>query len=343
MTLTLANRNGGAVHGSRGGFGINRRTWQTGQALGRTISKMWKASGQKRAAAKKTRRIERYSTNVEPMGISGPGSQHNFVFRGNGRKPRAGKDVAPPIMYVTNAGTSQSCSESFQDFCCPVSLYSKTDLTTMSQFAGAGTVTTERLIHHHYVKGELQIANSVNSTLRVTVYYVEPKMDLSTVTDPAYAVKNFLADSNTDGVLGTSTFYRRIGVTPTSIAGFKELFKIVNQVDLLLEQGQVHLERYRFDLNKSIDSDKFKYSSSGIKDATRFIMVQVHGTPEWATATPTSVSTCAGRISMVNKLEYHYSVVEQSVVQVQFANTIAALTNPLIEERYKDDFLAPAT
>lgn len=341
--MSLVNRRQqGLVHGTRSGFGINRRTWQTGQAIGRTIKKMWDSTGSKRSTLKKTRRIERYAPNVEPMGVSGPGSQHNFVFRGN--KARIGrKALSPPLIYVSNSSLSQSCSESFQDFCCPVTLYGNADLTTMSQFAGAGTVTSERLLYHQFVKGELQIANSVNSTLRVTIYYVEPKMDLSTVTDPAYAVKNFLADVQTSGVAGTSTFYRRIGVTPTAIPGFKEWFKIVNEVDLLIESGQVHLERYKFELNKKIDSERMKYAAAGLKDSTRFIMVQVHGTPEWATATPATVSSCQGRISMVNKLEYHYSVEEQSVVQVQYNNTIAALTNPLIEEHYLDTSAAPAT
>lgn len=291
------------------------------------------------SSAAKRRRMD----NVEPMGISGPGSQHNFVFPGRGLQ--ISKYMSSPQVFVENSYSSVSCSTGLQEYAVVGSLYSAAALQAIQQFAGSGTFTRELNIYHQFVDCAIQIANSTDQSLYVTIYQIVPKRDSSdaNLVDPATTVQNSLAIETTSGVAGTATDYRTIGFTPQAIEPFNQYWKIVGQQDLLMESGQVHLERVRFAVNRKVDSALTLYQNV-LKDFNRFVMIRISGTPEWATATPTTVSTTPGRVSVVTSYNYHYRKVETAPVTYQLGNALpTSVTNPLFEEHYDGGAQAPTS
>lgn len=279
--------------------------------------------------------------NVEPFGITGPGSQHNFTFKGR-PKSKSKAVASPPLRYVVNHQGSIANAEGKQEYGNIVSLYSQAELTAMWQFAGAGTVTAERLLHHRKVHGMAMLANSTAQTLRVSIYYIEPKRDTNNVTAnfPDNLIEAAYADLLTSGVAGTASNYKIIGTDPTDLEAFNKYFRIVDTQDLLVEAGQIHFERFDFSVNKSLDSELTKYTN-GLKDFQRHILVRVHGTPEFATAAVGTTSTTKGRLSYSVAYTYDYAVVDQSVLQMQFVDNMAALTNPLFEQHVPVASVAP--
>lgn len=270
---------------------------------------------------------DRTSCGIVPAGVSGPGSQSSYKYPVNYMNPAF--KAAATCGYIVSNGTNVTTTAPKQAYATVTNVFNSTDCAAMCALINA---TENKLLFNSYY-AETMIANPLNITQRVTIYDVICKKDVaaSNIRDPAQALIHeygaiFSGSVNNDLIVGS---------TPFSCPGFLEYYKIVNTTRLLLQSGQVHTHCTRGSPNKIIDSENFQLSQYGLGGFTRFVMIQVHGTPVNDSVGTSTVSLSACRLNIVSKIEYHYRAIGQQARRFEIGAQLSAVpNNAQFEEMY---------
>ena len=145
-----------------------------------------------------------------------------------------------------------------------------------------GYTATQRTIYLS-CSWEVMITNQALGSVRLWVYDIIARRDLtsSTTQDPVTTLYNSYADETG----GNTTDYKIPGITPFSNDLFTQYFKVLKITQIDLSQGQTHIHKGNFTLNKIIDKEIFSNSGTGLKGQNCFVMLQQHGVPSNDTTT----------------------------------------------------------
>lgn len=318
---------------------------KTAQAAANAIGSWWRSRERPNVAAGANNKKRKYSSTFQerqvpgvlPMGISGPGSLSGYKWPKNRADP-IHKDLQQNAYSIV--GTLQvSANAAQQNYANILPICLPTDVFNISALAH----TTENKIILTDFYGEAMITNPLNYPLRVTLYDVIARKDngASNSGDPTNAMQHGYADLFTAGGAQAATNYKNVGTTPYSNGLFTEYYRIANTTNLLLEGGQVHTHKVTGGPQKKLDSEYANYDIKLMANFTRFVMIQIHGTPVQDSVTSTTVSLGAARVNVVWRLEYRWKDVESSAKRYDIGSTLTAVPNAgNVEEHYLQTVVA---
>lgn len=310
---------------------VKRALGQAGQHPFRPMTNLIsKLKGERRRAGVSNRR-QRYTDDITPVGVAGPGSESQTKYPWH-PKSKSAKLVAQQTYIGTAVGAILTTAIGLQNFVNVVPIHNINDINAMMGLAG---VTKEQKMLFNSFRTECEFANPLNINQRIKIWDLEVKRDFTSaaVVDPL----TFLRLCQGDITGGTATSDTEIiGFDPNDSMGFLEYFKIVNCTEVLLSPGQVHYHRVTGGPNKMLDSEINKYSTSGIKGFTRWVLLQLIPQIANDSVVTTQVSTCAGRMNFRGTTVYKYSVLSTATRRFDYGAALpGSFTNAgRMEEEY---------
>lgn len=319
------------LENSRSGFGINRKTWNQGAAIGRGLKrgidylysgstvpggapkkgssgKVWNALKRKRKSPSKKSSIRTGVVMNEGTGgqcsyFNGPVGKHYL--------PKHVEDALAPVKLVNASSAQLKSGVGVQAALVPLA---------QLQPSLATGFTTDKMsrVLYESVSSDVTMNNIYLSNCYLIIYDVICRKDvsLSAISTPLLAWVQGDAD---EAATNASTI---LGSTPWQTEAFNEYYKVMQVTNVVLAAGATHVHKVRLHPNRVISSAYSTYSPFGFKDVTYFTMIEIHGSPANDVTTQTQVSVGVGGLNIIADGEQTIKLIQNNKPQIVTANTL---------------------
>lgn len=343
--------------GGNRGIGINRATWNAGNAIGRaarpfvnragrrlqsTLSSMYsglasRAQQQRdtRAARRQTRRRLR-GVQRSPQRPSGGGETKTAHTKSN---PKLGLGLAKMLLgknTVHRSGSGSSTApQGLQNFTVPGNHLTVTDVDNSftaigGTFAGAASGKMAFLSLH----STILISNASSHNCHATIYDVMARHDGSDInTGPS----SLLTTGGVDANNGTASDYTFPGSTPYDNPRFLEAYQILQKSPIIMSPGQTHAHRFTYEINKIISKERLINSDSAgpLGGLSVYSFVFFHGVPVHSAAAEGTVTLGTAKLDWVWTESLTFQVMDRNYVNNSI--TSGLLTNVSDPEQWTED------
>lgn len=293
----------------RGGFGINRRTWQLGRAVGNTLKRAYDGVRSARASTRPKKRVKtgEVSKGHFKEGVvynQGTGGQYSsFTMKpGKDYLPRHVTDTVAPLHYQTNTASQLKSIVGAQNASVPISVFYPDSVTTADAISR---------IMCYSATADVTMNNIYLSNAYVIIYDIVCRNDCAVNANNGPLAAWQQGDADEGG--SASTTFIKLGTQPWESEIFNQYFEIKQVTRVVLAAGGTHVHKISMKPKKVVSQARATYSGKGIRGLTYFCMVEVHGAPANDTTTQTSVSIgVAGLNIVVDKLEIYKKLAVQT-------------------------------
>lgn len=300
--------------------GINRRTWNMGRALGKSVYKAYKHySGSQKVKRESKSAEKRVASLIDHSGVlQGVGGSVTFTKVPCSRKMPMGYSLTQRQQYTTNFASRITSSVGKQNAQSFGGAFDQTDLNAICGQVSAQAPRVKILLKS--VKIKYLITNQALGNARISIYDTIAKRDLGKgrVNDPVTAWDDGIQDAG-----GNAGDYQIFDVKPWQSQLFNEFFKIVGRKYLTLAGGAFHEHTVQFDCNYIFDGELQASIDYGIKDLTLWSVIVHSGLPANDATTKTSLSIGGGALDVVQSMEYCYTYQGASNVRFWSNNTLS--------------------
>lgn len=259
----------------------------------------------------------RRAVDTRAAGTGGFFSGIRYRARNPKRMGKFWKALMQPRSWRNSDGLRLTCTSGTQgvDYM-PVGI--STDYTEpFGILDGAGNPTAKAFIMNW--QGEMRITNQDKGNCELTIYSVVPRRSMQgtgTYT-PTGAWSQGLTDTN--GTSATTKATSNLGVTPYEAPEFCSLYKIVKRQKFILAQGQSHVHKFNFKLNKVFTKDEWE-SFGQYRNFSHFFLFVVNGMPYNDATTKTLVASGSCAIDIVKIAKLTYRGINDQASYYQYTN-----------------------
>lgn len=331
------------------GLGFNRRTWRTGNAIGRALRPYAKSAYQKimkytssqrakRALFRDTKRAVRRSAFVgkqQSVGGGGGESKSQFTLVKPAFKEKMigflGKNTV-----VRSSGFAATSTQGVQNSRNLGAYFSAEDIVNV--FASVGELTSIPAVRAAKcflmnLKAKAMITNAESTNVHFTIYDVMATIDTGVNNvDPSTV---FLAgNADAGGVVAAAAADATVpGATPFSNPRFVNCYKVLQQTPIILGPGQTHTHHVHYAPNRVYNLEKLYapgITTGPLADLTVYTMIVHHGTPVHDATTETLVTLGLSKLDIVIMEEISW---KQSVREYPFNSITTTLATNLTGEQ----------
>lgn len=331
----------GPYRGNARGIGFNRATWRAGNAIGRSaqpyvssivkkVKSYLNSSKTKRNLQKEFRRAAPPSVNGVQVAAGGGGESVSFTRYGRRKKAsnRTLREAPVSTNHRCDALTA-SAAQGQQNVLTLGNFMDGPDLRALFTTLGeTAAIYNAGILHVRQVHAESLMTNASSINLHAVIYDVLARTDGFTTVNPNPTTVFTLGMADA-GSTAAAADYQIPGVSPWINPRFRELYKIVKQTKIILSPGQTHNHNVTYDLNRTINQERYISNTSGpIGGVSMYSICVFHGTPVHDSATEAVISTGLCKLDVVYKESITFQQIAIPNPFNSIVSSLAVVTGP---------------